>query len=266
MVSVVIPLYNAEKTIAAALDSVRLQTYRDTVETIVVNDGCVDTSLEQVNRYRELYPNFPLVVLNQPNKGVSAARNTGIMRASGEYVALLDADDVWLPHKLQQQTDFLRDHPEVGFVAALRTGQRILPPYRVVDGIAEITFRKLLLRNEVITPAVVFRKNIIEHCGLFDERQRHAEDLNYWLRISQKCKMVILNEVLLETGHGKRSFGISGLSANLPAMERGFHKNLNDLYQSKTLTLPELMFYKLFYRTKYAVRLARDRYFKLFSK
>lgn len=266
MVSVIIPLYNAETTIAAALDSVRLQTYQGIVETIVVDDGCTDASVEQVRRYQKLFPDFAITLLRQQNKGVSAARNTGIRHASGEFIALLDADDVWFPGKLERQTEFLSQHPEIDFVAALRTGHTILPPYRAQNGVVVVTFRKLLLRNEVITPSVVFRRRVINACGLFDPEQRHAEDLNYWLRISLHCKMVILNEILLETGGGKRSFGVSGLSADLSEMERGFHKNLRDLHISKVLSMPEYIYYKLFYHAKYAVRLSRDRYFKFFNK
>lgn len=266
MVSVVIPLYNAETTVAAALDSVRVQTYRGMVETIVVDDGSTDASAEKVLKYQQLYPEFPLILLCQQNKGVSEARNAGISKASGDYIALLDADDVWFPDKLENQIRYLSQHPEIDFVAAMRRGQKILPPYKAVDGVAKVTFRKLLLRNEVITPAVVFRKKIISACGLFDAEQRHAEDLNYWLRISLHCKMVILNEILLETGGGKRSFGVSGLSANLPEMERGFHKNLRELYENKSLSMPEYFFYKWFYHAKYAARVVRNRYFKMLNR
>ena len=85
---------------------------------------------------------------------------------------------------------------------------------------AEITFRKLLIRNEAQPSTVVFKRKVLENTGLFNETQRYAEDINYWLKVSLNNKMFILDEELLLAGEGKRTFGISGLSANLLEMEK----------------------------------------------
>ena len=114
VISVIIPVYRVTSYIAETLDSVMRQTFRD-FETIVVNDGCPDTeSLERV-----LHPYLPTIrYIRQSNMGVSAARNAGLGVATGEYVAFLDGDDVWLPEHLAEQYAFLRNHPAVELVYA----------------------------------------------------------------------------------------------------------------------------------------------------
>ncbi len=111
-VSVVIPAYQVTQFIAQTLDSVFAQTYND-FETIVVNDGCPDTAaLEAV-----LQPYLPrLRYCRQENRGPSGTRNTGIRMARGEFIALLDSDDLWMPEFLEQQMCFLEDNPSLGMV------------------------------------------------------------------------------------------------------------------------------------------------------
>jgi glycosyltransferase involved in cell wall biosynthesis len=110
LVSVVIPAYNRERLIGAAIDSVLAQTYRE-VEVIVVDDGSKDRTCEVVERY-----GAPVRLVRQANGGAAAARNTGFRHARGEFVALLDSDDVWHPWKLEAQVRLLRARPRVGMV------------------------------------------------------------------------------------------------------------------------------------------------------
>src|ERR1700739_309533 len=126
-VSVIIPAYNASRYIPEALDSVFAQSFQD-LEVIVVNDGSPDTPQlqEALRRYADR-----LVCIEQPNRGVSAARNLAIQNARGDLLAFLDADDVWLPQYLEVQVNFLNEHP--GAVAAisdvLRFGESAPKPY-----------------------------------------------------------------------------------------------------------------------------------------
>lgn len=114
-VTVVIPLYNTERFIADALESVLAQTFTDW-ECVVVNDGSTDRSAEIVARYVEQDPRIRLV--HQPNQGVCAARNTGAAHASpdSEYLFFLDADDMLEPEALERLVAYLEAHPEVGLV------------------------------------------------------------------------------------------------------------------------------------------------------
>ncbi|MBD3561856.1 glycosyltransferase family 2 protein, partial [Planktothrix sp. FACHB-1355] len=110
-VSVVIPAYNAMRYLPATLDSVFNQTYTD-LEILIIDDGSKDETVEWVAQITD--PRVQLI--SQQNKGVSEARNAGIANARGEYIALLDADDLWEPTKLEKQVRCLEDNPAVGLV------------------------------------------------------------------------------------------------------------------------------------------------------
>jgi hypothetical protein len=97
----------------------------------------------------------------------------------------------------------------------------------------------------------------LENTGYFDENQRYAEDVNFWMRISLKNKMYILNENLVVLDGGKRSFGVSGLSANLKEMEKGFQKNLKDMKLHGRINGFECFFYSIFYKLKYFLLIFR---------
>jgi glycosyltransferase involved in cell wall biosynthesis len=113
LVSVIVPAWNAGQTIAETLDSVRAQTFSD-YEVIIVDDGSSDETAEIARRFCAADLRFTLV--KQPNQGVSAARNLALDRARGEYIAFLDADDVWLPQKLAKQLELFRQEPQANLV------------------------------------------------------------------------------------------------------------------------------------------------------
>jgi glycosyltransferase involved in cell wall biosynthesis len=182
-VSVVIPAYQAAAFIGEALDSVLAQAAEET-EVIVVNDGSSDTdALERVlARYGDR-----IVYLKQKNGGVSSARNTGIRAARREWLAFLDADDVWLPNYLAVQLAYLREHAvDMVFPNAIVCGESVdagrhtmdLSPF---DG--EITFQKALAGDCTIFYCSLVRRELVIRAGLFDTGLRGSEDFNLWLRI-----------------------------------------------------------------------------------
>lgn len=268
LISVIIPVFNAEKTIEKALDSVRSQSWNREFEIIIVNDGSIDNSLEVIENYRIQNSGLNISLLNQENGGVSKARNKALKIATGNYIAFLDADDVWLPTKtIRQMNAFDKYGQEMDFLACLRNEQRILFPYQVrVDRLAAITFKKLMIRNEAQPSTVIFKRKVLENTGYFDGNQRYAEDLNYWLRISLNNKMYILDEALVITGGGKRSFGVSGLSGNLREMEKGFQKNILEMYHNGRINWISFAGYFIFLKFKYVVRLFRDQFYKVQDK
>lgn len=265
MISVIIPLYNAENTILAALNSIKAQTV-DTreFEIIIINDGSTDGSKKAVESFIRENPALKIQFFEQANGGVSKARNTGLRAATGEFIALLDSDDEWLPEKTEKQLKLLTDkNLDIDFLATRRNNSKILPPYQVKNNLAEITFNKLLLRNEAQPSTVIFKRKILEETGFFNEDQRYAEDLNYWMKISIHHKMYILDESLLIADGGKRTFGVSGLSANLSEMEKGFQKNLREMYLLKNINLFQYLLLKVFYKGKYLLLLTRTFYYNL---
>jgi len=184
-VSVIIPAYNVTAFIADALDSLRAQTFRD-FETIVVNDGCPDSS--NLERVLEPYRG-EIVYIRQENQGVAAARNTALRAARAPLVALLDPDDMWEPEYLEVQTGHLASDPEAGVACANVTfigetrfeGQTFLDMF---PDRGEITFRRLLGQQCRISSSVTARRELILRAGLFNATLRAAEDLHLWLRLA----------------------------------------------------------------------------------
>lgn len=184
LVSVVIPVYNSAEYITEALDSVMAQTFLD-YEIIVVNDGSSDTKeLETA-----LAPYMRLICyIKQENKGPSAARNTAIRAARGEYVAFLDSDDRWLPTHLDTQVRLLQNDVELGLVYAdgivTVGGAPVRTCFQINRQTRPVIF-EILVREEctVVTSATVARRAALLQAGLFDERFRHCEDFDLWARV-----------------------------------------------------------------------------------
>ncbi len=195
-VSVIVPAYNAEKTIGEALASVFAQTYRD-FEVIVVDDGSKDETRAVLARYGS-----DITCVEQANAGPGRARNAGIQRARGELVAFLDADDVWLPEKLARQVEYFDEFPATGLLHAgayldSRNGAHVVSlknPATVPAGCAaplsppSHLFCEIFETDvEIRTLTVMVRRSVFEDVGGFDERREmHVEDWDLWLRIAAR--------------------------------------------------------------------------------
>lgn len=255
MISVVIPMYNARETILRAVQSVLNQTYKGAVEIIVVDDGATDDSYEILNKFRETNHLNQLKIIRKPNGGVSSARNTGMREARGNYIALLDSDDEWHPEKLAEQMIVLNEYPEIDFIGCNRNEEPISFPYKIVNGLVDVTLLKLLLKVKPQTSTAVFKRMIIDRVGFYDEQQRYAEDANYWMRISTGYTMKMIPQNLVTTDGGKRNYGVKGLSSNLWGMEQGELKNIKEMYKNKHIPLFLFVLFYLFSITKYIKRL-----------
>jgi glycosyltransferase involved in cell wall biosynthesis len=185
MVSVVIPVFNAERTLARAIDSVLAQKGTDDVEIIVCDDGSIDGSAAILDRYGDR-----LVVVRQENRGRGAARNACLVRARGEFIAFLDADDRWVPTRLALGLASASRHPEcdVFYGNALVTdaGGTV---YRAMNGEWHVghsgwVFPYLVRNNFVPLPTVLVRRHAVDAVGGFDESLRRTQDLEWLLRLS----------------------------------------------------------------------------------
>lgn len=268
IVSVIIPMFNAERSIIQTLDSVREQTYTGLFEILVINDGSTDNSVALVESYKQQFERMDIQLIHQSNQGVSIARNNGLVIAKGTYIALLDADDEWLVDKTKNQIKVIESNEtEVDLLGTLRNGKPLLLPYKLNNkNLAEVTLKKLLIRNELQPSTVLFKRKVLENTGYFNPKQSHAEDVDYWMRATLHNKLYILGEDLLLADGGKRSFGSSGLSANLKAMSKGYLNNIKRLRQAKRISLGALYFYSLLYRFKYIVLLTRTSYYSAIDK
>ena len=196
LVSVIIPAYNAGQFIREALDSALAQTWQDT-EIIVVDDG----SPQLAAWVTLVYPGRVTYVW-KTNGGPASARNAGIRRSRGEFLAFLDADDVWEPDKLATQLAAFQQHPEAGMVyAAVRkideAGRPVAsaPVRRPSGRIAA----ELFMGNVIPTSTVVIRRKCLEAVGLFDESPEliSVEDYDLWLRFAERFDVVAVDRPLV---------------------------------------------------------------------
>lgn len=185
-VSVIIPAYNAAAYINATLDSVFAQTFSD-YEVILVNDGSPDTL--QLEKAIEPYRHC-VIYHKHENGGPSAARNAGILKARGSYVAFLDSDDLWLPDYLVEQIKILKENPTLDLIYAdaVLFGESVpvgLTFMKCAPSRGEVTFENLLrFQCSVITSCVVARKQALIDVGLFDPAFFRSEDYDLWLRLA----------------------------------------------------------------------------------
>lgn len=190
MISVVIPLYNKEQSIAPTLQTVLKQAYQD-FEIVIVNDGSTDHSVEEVAKV--LDPRIHLI--HQSNAGVSAARNRGIKEARGEYIAFLDADDEWKPDYLKTQYELAQKYPECNVFACnynfKDAQEKVKPtiirklPFKGEDGILSNYFEVASCSHPPLwTSAVMVKKNAIQSIGGFPIGIKSGEDLLTWARLA----------------------------------------------------------------------------------
>jgi glycosyltransferase involved in cell wall biosynthesis len=265
LVSVIIPAYKAAAYIAETLQSVLAQTYPN-VEVILINDGSPDT--EEFERaiagYRER-----ISYLRQENRGPSAARNAGIRRARGEYLAFLDADDVWYPNCLAAQVDLALSRqpacdlvygdvlvysdspqqrpgiyatgaagpsPETGLRRAVETHGGEIRYSQMCPSAGALTFESLLREDcQAPTSCTMVRRQAAIAAGLFDENLRRAEDYDLWLRIAHRAgNMAYAREVL-----GKNRVVAGSLSHDNMKMLEGVVSVLGKLSRSLELSTAE---------------------------
>jgi glycosyltransferase involved in cell wall biosynthesis len=195
-VSVIIPTYNRAHCLSDAIDSVLAQSYQD-FELIVVDDGSTDSTPEIIAAYGKR-----LSYIIQPNGGVSAARNTGIKKAQGEWIAFLDSDDTWLQDKLRVQVDDLRTHP---MAVAHMVDANISDSKGKEHSIFEIRGLKTdfkrqpfrarplldVLEAPFFTPCWMIRRKVIETAGYFNERLELYEDYDLLTRIALEGPFVV---------------------------------------------------------------------------
>lgn len=210
LVSVIVPVHNAEAYVGEALDSILSQDY-PSVEVIAVDDGSCDGTATVLARYQDR-----VHAVSQPNQGAAAARNRGLALARGDYLAFLDGDDVWLPGKLTAQIAYMERHPGVDLtygrwaewrreadgvfrlpaeVSALPAASWGAPP-AVVREDSGWLYHRLLTGFLMTTIAVVMRRRLFERIGGFDDALPRGEDYDYWLRASRETEIHKLDRVM----------------------------------------------------------------------
>lgn len=196
-VSIIIPVYNGERYVAQAIQSALAQTYKN-IEIIVVNDGSTDSSYEKTKPY------LPFVkYIFQENQGVAAARNKAIKNSSGEFIAFLDQDDLWLPEKLELQVDYLLRNPDVGLVHSNMSyiNEEGQPTERdsvfpFPTNLSGSCFPELFIRNQIAILTVLLRRDCLDKVGLFNEQFSGVDDYDLLLRVSRYYPVGYINQSL----------------------------------------------------------------------
>ena len=210
-VSVIIPTYNRLPMLKEAVQSVLAQDFED-FELIVVDDGSTDGTSEEM----EQYGGRVKVIEHTENRGVSAARNRGILHAKGKHIAFLDSDDLWVKGKLKIQVAFLDDNPHYPLCYTdeiwIRRGKRVNPMKKHAKYSGWI-FEKCLPLCIISPSSAMMRRNLFSKVGLFDEALPVCEDYDFWLRVSIRFPIFFINKKLIikRGGHpdqlSQRSWG-----------------------------------------------------------
>lgn len=252
MISIVIPLYNKEHSIASTLQTVLNQTYQD-FEIVIVDDGSTDHSVEEVKKVID--PRIHLI--HQKNSGVSAARNRGIEEAKGEYIAFLDADDEWKPDYLKTQYELTQKYPECSVFACNYEFKdakgKVTPtiirklPFKGKDGILSNYFEVASCSHPPICSiTIMVKKNAIQSIGGFPIGVKSGEDLLTWARLA-------VNGEIAYNKQAYAIFNVEGYSINekpkrIPAEQDIVGQELKALlkaHPSKGLRLYNALWHKM---------------------
>ena len=260
-VSVIIPAYNSASTIIRALQSVAAQTLAP-LEIIVVDDASSDATRDLVATFASSSP-IPVRVLTQTtNSGPSAARNAGWDKATGEYIAFLDADDQWHPRKIELQYPMMQSQPEITMschghhFSSSTTWAQIT----AADASATpISFHKFLIRNRCATPTVMLKRDISER---FDSRKRFAEDYLLWMQITANHGPALLLEAQL--AHcSNPGYGGTGQSGQMLKMELSEIAGFVTLRKSKVIGFGTLGTVVIWSWIKFGIRLFDSKVMKI---
>lgn len=253
-VSVVIPCFRCALTIERAITSVAVQTQRP-AEVILVEDGSGDNTLVVLQALAEHYPDWIKIIALPENQGLANARNAGWAAATQPYIAFLDADDAWQAQKIEIQTAYMNAHPEVVLCGH---GHRVieysaaLPDWQVQTCVEQrIPKWSWLLSNKFVAPSVMVRRDINQR---FVPNRRYMEDHILWMELV--CSGQVVTKLSAELAAiYKSSFGASGLSAQLWAMEQGELSNYQRLYDKDYINLVQWLVLSAYSLLKFIRRL-----------
>jgi glycosyltransferase involved in cell wall biosynthesis len=235
MISVVIPTYNQASFLGRAIESVWSQQMPET--EIVVVDDCSTDETQDVLRHLPKTGEVN-VVLQERNQGPAAARNRGIKHSKGEWIAFLDSDDYWLPGKLQTQIQALErdnqfDFAYCGSVAVDDEGKVVATsPAPAIENF----MRELLWGNQIATPTMIVRRELLEKTGLFDESLQVGEDWDLWLRLASYARGHSIGETLVTVRHNPKGYPIEKYE---PAVLRILQNIIRLLNEPSELLLTE---------------------------
>ncbi|MAC84745.1 MAG: glycosyl transferase [Arcobacter sp.] len=201
LVSVIMPVFNGEKYLEEAINSIIEQTYKN-IELIILDDGSTDNSINVINKMKNKSTKINYKP-NEKNIGVSATRNRGMKIAKGKYIAFMDADDISPLYRIEKQVEFLENNKDYGLAGGhyesfTNYGFFTKRKLRKLSSSFEHIKANILFSNSIACSSVMLRKKLIhEHNLFFNESLRMAEDLDLWRRISKVSKLINLDMLLI---------------------------------------------------------------------
>ena len=244
-VSVVLASYNHEKYVAETIESVLSQTYQD-FEFIITDDGSSDGTVDVMKRFDDR--RIKLFCFSQ-NQGACTAMNNCIQEAKGEYIAVINSDDAWMPEKLEKQVKFLDEHPEIGAVFSYA---------HIIDEQAhKITeenhfYSKIFIQpnrtrfewlrhfffkgNCLCHPSILIRKHCYDDIGLYDERFAQLPDFDFWIRLCARYEIYIMPDYLIKF---RMRLNEANASGNRPETQMRHHLEFSQIL--KHYITPDLL-------------------------
>ena len=228
-ISIIIPAHNAESTIKSTIESVQEQTFSD-FELIVIDDGSIDKTAEIVRDIKD----SRIKLLCYENGGVSVARNRGIKNATGDYIAFLDADDLWTKDKLKKQLAVLEANPKAG--VAYSWTSYIDEQGDFLYNCNPVSFEGNVLKELLLTNFLhngsnpLIRQQAVEAVGGFDSSLKASEDWDYYLKLAARYSFVVIPEYQIL--YRKSSISSTNISSNVERMKRTSFKVLERAYRN----------------------------------
>lgn len=248
LISVIVPAYNAERTIGETIRSVLAQTFAD-FELIIVNDGSQDKTLEVISQFFDAR----IQVFSYSNAGLATSRNRGISHASGEFISFLDADDLWTPDKLEKQLQALNDNSQAAVVYSWtncidESGQFVRRGSHL--SVSGNVYATLLVVNFIENGSnPMIRKQALEVVGNFDPALTPAEDRDMWLRLAAKYEFIVVPapQILYRQSPGSVSSNVLKQAASsLAVLQRAFQQAPLSLQYLRARSLANIYKYFVF--------------------
>lgn len=196
-ITVFMAAYNAANFIEKSIESVLNQTFKD-FELLIVNDGSTDNTVEIINHFQD---ERIRLISNENNRGLTYTRNVALKEAKGKYIAVLDSDDIALPNRLEKQYKILQENPDLGLcgssAAVMDKRGNLTGELLTVSTGRENIKTTLLFKNTFVNSSVMFKANIFKEIGGYRD-YAPAEDYDLFIRISYKCAVENLDEILVQ--------------------------------------------------------------------
>lgn len=196
-VSIVMSVYNGENNVNRAIKSILTQSFKD-FEFIIINDGSTDSTSEKLNKFKD---ERIIIYDNRTNLGLAKSLNIGIKKASGKYIARMDADDVSMKNRLETQASFLEKNSDIAMVGSNAIGfdgkSNFLGKSKLPLK-SDCIRKRLIINNCFFHSSVMVRRKVIYDIGFYNKNMKYAQDYDLWLRMVAKYKLVNISEPLIK--------------------------------------------------------------------